>query len=83
MAIESWINFQRKSFLLQLSQTDDDLSQYDLCERDHIMLKRLRVDKQFNILSYGKGGLHGTGGNLVSDFNPIAVMHVTKIDKVR
>lgn len=47
------------------------------------MLKRLRVDKQFNILSYGKGGLHGTGGNLVSDFNPIAVMHVSKIDKVK
>lgn len=36
----------------------------------------MKSDQQFSILSFGSG-------NLVSDFNPIAVMHPVKIEKVK
>ena len=40
------------------------------------MLARYKEDRQISILSYGQG-------QLVSDFNPIAVMHESKIREVK
>ena len=60
-----------------------DLSLFCLSEKDLEMLTNFKSDQQFSILSYGKGGPTGKGGDLVSDFNPIAIMHPIKMDKVR